>query len=523
MRRVSVRVARWLPLVAAGTAVAVGLVLRFRTDSAIWLDEAISVEIARRPVPELLDALRSDGAPPLYYLLLHLWIGVFGDGDVAVRALSGLASAVALPLAWVLGQRVGRQSVGFSQADGRYVPQVATATLLLFATSPYAIRYASEARMYSLMVLLVVVFGLLLVRALERPGPRTAVPLTLATAALAYTHYWSFLLLATVALGLLLQIRRRPEQVRAWRTSLVAMLAAGLLFLPWLPSFGYQLLHTGTPWAPPVRPQVLLDTVFDWAGPDYQGAVLFLVLLFGAFLGLTSWPAADGRHLVLDLSGRAPGRFLTVLWLLPLALAYLLWLYSGSAYAERYTGVSLPAFLLLAGLGLGLLPSRRVRLTVLAMAAAAGLLGGHQLAGRERTQAVALAARLAEQSQPGDVVAYCPDQLAPALHRALVRRGVDTRVREMVFADAAGPALVDWVDYTERMRRASPSDFVAAVERTAGPERAVYLVQGERYRAVGDSCARIAEFLEASRGKPIVVAARQPLLEGARLLRYASR
>jgi hypothetical protein len=100
---------------SAGTALAVGSVLvvaialRFLARSDLWLDEALTVNIARLPVPRLLDALRHDGSPPLYYLLLHVWMSWFGTGDTAVRALSGVVSVLALPVAWVVGQRVGVQ------------------------------------------------------------------------------------------------------------------------------------------------------------------------------------------------------------------------------------------------------------------------------------------------------------------------------------------------------------------------------------------------------------------------------
>ena len=69
-------------------AVAGGVALRFLTRSQLWLDEALSVNIAKVPLGQLPNALRHDGSPPLYYLLLHWWIAVVGAGDVAVRALS---------------------------------------------------------------------------------------------------------------------------------------------------------------------------------------------------------------------------------------------------------------------------------------------------------------------------------------------------------------------------------------------------------------------------------------------------
>ena len=51
--------------------------------------------------------LKRDGAPPLYYVLLHGWMGVFGDSDLAVRSLSGVIGVVTVPLVWLAGRRFG--------------------------------------------------------------------------------------------------------------------------------------------------------------------------------------------------------------------------------------------------------------------------------------------------------------------------------------------------------------------------------------------------------------------------------
>ena len=125
---------RWLGWLAVAGAVGLGVALRAWTRSDLWLDEALSVNIARLPPGELFEALRHDGHPPLYYLLLHGWIEVFGDGDEAVRSLSAVLSVATLPVAWVAGRRYG----------GRVA---AVATVVLLATSPFAVRYATEARM----------------------------------------------------------------------------------------------------------------------------------------------------------------------------------------------------------------------------------------------------------------------------------------------------------------------------------------------------------------------------------------
>jgi mannosyltransferase len=196
----------WRSLIAlsVGAVIAVGLVLRFVTTSDLWLDEALTVNIARLPLDELPEALRHDGAPPLYYVLLHGWMKVFGTGDTAVRALSGVFGVLALPAAWFAGRRLG----------GRVV---AWAAVLVLVTSPFAIRYATEARPYELQMLLVLLGYLAVCRALERPALGRLAAVAGVTGLLLYTAYWSIYLLAVVGAGLV---------IRAWRG------ASGRSFLP---------------------------------------------------------------------------------------------------------------------------------------------------------------------------------------------------------------------------------------------------------------------------------------------------
>ena len=138
--------------------VAVGLVLRFWTRSGLWLDEALTVDIARLPLHAIPEALKHDGAPPLYYYLLHFWIALFGQSNDAVRALSGIIAVLTLPVAWLCGKRFGGRAVAWT-------------TLVLLASAPFAVYYGTEARMYSLVILLTGLGFLALQRAIEAPRP----------------------------------------------------------------------------------------------------------------------------------------------------------------------------------------------------------------------------------------------------------------------------------------------------------------------------------------------------------------
>ena len=94
------------------------------------------------------------GHPPLYYFMLHGWMNVFGSGDIAVRALSGVISVLTLPLAWWAARRRG----------GRVLALI---TVSIVALTPFALRYATETRMYALVILFVLA-GYLLVDDLVR-------------------------------------------------------------------------------------------------------------------------------------------------------------------------------------------------------------------------------------------------------------------------------------------------------------------------------------------------------------------
>ena len=148
-------------VIAVGAVLLAGLVLFFWTRSDLWLDEALSVNIARLPLGDLRDALRRDGAPPLYYVLLHVWTALFGSGDVAVRSLSGVCMIGAAVALWFVGRRVAGTA-------GAWI------AVMLVAANPYAIRYATEARMYALEMLLVSWGILAFRRALESPDDRPA-------------------------------------------------------------------------------------------------------------------------------------------------------------------------------------------------------------------------------------------------------------------------------------------------------------------------------------------------------------
>lgn len=95
-----------------------------------WRDEAFSVLLASRPVKEIFAlVIRFDHTPPFFYYLQHGWIGVFGDGEIAVRSLSLLFHL------WLI----------------YFVYRLSKSRLVALAVglNPFLWQYALEARHYS--------------------------------------------------------------------------------------------------------------------------------------------------------------------------------------------------------------------------------------------------------------------------------------------------------------------------------------------------------------------------------------
>jgi hypothetical protein len=391
---------------------------------------------------------------------------------------------------------------------------------VLYATSPFAIRYSTEARMYSLVALLVIGGWLALRRAEEAPTlPRLAV-VGGVTGALLLTHYWSLFLLAVVGAGLLARIvrARRVGGDRRTPVRLVAALAVGgLAFVPWLPAFLGQAGSTGTPWGAPARPApVLAISLDDWGGgPTGEaralGVALLLLVLLAVF-GRSSGPTS----VELDLRTRPHARPEAIVVLATLALAVAASFASNAAFASRYTSIVHPLVILLAGLGVTVLPRPSLRTAVVALLALIGLVFGVVNLVQDRTQAGQIAAAIRAGSSPDDLVVYCPDQLGPGTSRLL-----PAGPEGMTFPDGDDPRFVDWVDYAERVGAADVDAFVAEVLERAGPGD-VWLVWSNSYRRAERPCEEVVRALEAARPARGVVVEDGTEFEHAWLERFAA-
>jgi len=299
---------------------ATGLRLDGLTRHPIWLDEAYSVAVARQPLWAIAPSLADESGPPLYYLLLHGWIGFFGEGQTAVRLLSLFCGVLLVPATARLARRLAGEGGGLAAA-------------LLMAATPMAVQFSQEARMYTLLPLLAVLAAERLLAWLQCGTRHALAAHALLLAAIVYTHNWGLLILpAAGAVAMLYP----GERLRGW---VIGASLALLLYAPWVPVLAAQVRD------PSYRFIQLVQTIPWWQLPFRS------LLIFAAGVG--------------DIGGQAvslvpaPASYLFAGWLLWLlvapilrgagrreSLALLLYAALPPAAAALFTALARPIYLL---------------------------------------------------------------------------------------------------------------------------------------------------------------------------------
>lgn len=211
-----------------------------------WFDEALWVDIAENPVKNIiLISAINDPNPPLYPVILHFWIKLFGHGETGVRMLTVIATSLAGGVLFLLARRF-------------FNFQAAIFVSFLFFTSNELFYYAQEARPYALIILFALLSYYFYLALLEKPAWINAIMLGILNSVLFYLHLLSvFCIIGQVlAFPLLSQHGKafsfqKPFSEYTYRINLkvlgyyiLSWLVFILLFLPWKKRF-FELAKPG--------------------------------------------------------------------------------------------------------------------------------------------------------------------------------------------------------------------------------------------------------------------------------------
>jgi hypothetical protein len=199
-------------------------------DKPLYIDEIVTIVVAMQPLDRMADVMRQiDASPALFPLLLHGWMAV-STADAWVRLLPAIFGILAV---WVCGLTTARA----------FGPRAGLAAAAVLAIAPAHIHYAQYVRSYSLFTLLGMLHVWLFMQWMDAVAPprrRLAVALTLATAALLYTHYLSLLLFGAEGLYAIYRWRAQRSRALGWGLTLAAGL---LLFAPGVPLLLHNAAH----------------------------------------------------------------------------------------------------------------------------------------------------------------------------------------------------------------------------------------------------------------------------------------
>ncbi|HRA42011.1 MAG TPA: glycosyltransferase family 39 protein, partial [Pyrinomonadaceae bacterium] len=183
--------------------------------SCLWFDEIFSVHAAEHGWQTILSFVALDLIhPPLFYVLLKLWISVGGESLVWLRILPVTLSCICIFPFLMIAKEL---RLSFWQR---------TVGLLIFAVNGSLVKYAQEVRMYSLLQLLSLISIWLFIRYFIRGKSLSA--LIVVNLILVYSHYFGWFVITGGVLAIVIFQRIK---IRA-----VLLMFAGVFvgFLPWV-------------------------------------------------------------------------------------------------------------------------------------------------------------------------------------------------------------------------------------------------------------------------------------------------
>ncbi len=436
--------------IMAAFVVVVGLYVAARlwrlTSYGLYGDEAFSLWLAKSDWAALFSYVVTDAVhPPLFYLLLKIWVGAGGESVLWLKLLPALTSIVTLPPFLLLCRelRLGRET--------------ALLALALMAVNEYLVIYAQELRMYSLLLLFAVCSLWLFARLVNLPkAPRSLhLWLLLANLLLVYTHYYGWLIVGAELVFLTIWDRNKAPAF------LIASAALVACFAPWAYSVYQAAVAKGglggnLGWN--LRPGVkeVVWWYMNLNGPisyrwEIYGPLYFVFLaIYPPLLILFTYALVRyGRQ--ATGGGRARGFWwLATFSFLPAVVSFAAsHLLGHSVWGIRYLIISAPAYMILLAASATSLPWPSLkRATIFLLLAWAGLSGATELGNREKMALEPLVRRMIEAEPESQVKVYVDDGNVASTLRFYLERANETRFDiEYVpdFAEVEGDHF--WVAY----------------------------------------------------------------------------
>ncbi|MEI6090763.1 MAG: glycosyltransferase family 39 protein [bacterium] len=339
--------------------IGLGIILRLINIGleSYWFDEIYSIALAKMPLNEIPVLTSRDFHPPFYYMLLNIWMIIFGNTETVARSLSGLFSVLTIPIIFTIAKNVFNKKTALFSA-------------IIFAVSRINIFYSQEVRMYTLLALLASISYLLIIKILQNKDkkPILWVLYILVNSAMTYTHNFAFLIILSQVLYILFfWFKTKSAKSAKPIQFIISYIVLFLLYLPWLFVFLGQMKSVSNGfWLPAISIFSGGEAFIELSG-SITLAIIFLILL----AVLIFKQDRDKSTLNIAVSNRETNNSIIgtgIFWIwfiLPIALPLFVSYIFSPIFNARYSLLTSPALILLVSAGIDKFNSKKVSYAIL--------------------------------------------------------------------------------------------------------------------------------------------------------------
>lgn len=312
-------------------------------DRSIQYDDAFSIILSSQSFSEIIAGTAADTMPPLYYFLLHLWMGL-GASIWFYRLLSLFFSLGTLVFIYLIASRISNKNA-------------ANWACLLFAISPIHYYHSQDLRMYAMLTFFVAAYNYFCIIIFENNVSKRRQIfryffLTIFGAFAFYSHNLAGFLLLIPDAYLILR-----KKFKSLVGLAVSQFISFLLFLPWLAFVPGQISKIQTAfWTPkPGLAEILQVLIMFTANLPLPGVLLPVGMILAAliFASITLWVIKTRKN-------NSECLYPLVMFLFPPAILFFVSYVMRPVFVPRGFLISSVGFYLLAGIFLANIFTKKI-------------------------------------------------------------------------------------------------------------------------------------------------------------------
>lgn len=445
-----------------------GLRMYGLTQQSLWFDETNGIRIAQLGFKEIVLGLQKDVSPPLHYFALHVWMTIFGPGELSVRSFAALFGVLLIPAICYIGSSLFNRRVGLISS-------------FMVAISQFHIWYSQEVRMYSMLVLLGLLSMFFLHKAVTANTRSSWTAYVVFTTLTMYTHNYGLFIAAS---GICFFIICSLIQKADWKRFLTTQIIIAICYAPWVPTL--VMRHFGSKaivgWIPHMQTRFIFKTFQFYSGlnfalfrPLLDNAIIYIGSgIFFCFFAAGIFSLARYGRCFVPYLKKNTGLFLLLCYLfVTLAIPMIISIEKPIFLARRYSIAAWPGFILILGLGISKLRKRYLLLPAMGLIFFITSFSLYwyyfdYVKSNDRAIARFISARLNED----DLVVIAPDFLAVSMNYYL-----GTSFEHLGYPN---PSTIEHKNTKQELFPRKPDTMVQLVEeKLAGSAGKVFLISRE--------------------------------------------